>query len=73
MKEVVERLKTISHSLKPYTNSDPCIKKEKEITTLLIPHDREQGLELNKLLNEFSELADKKGFSLKLAGNTKIS
>ena len=72
MREVVKKLSTISHSLKLNTDGDLNIAKEKKVTILLIPHEKKQELPLNKLLDEFSELAIKKGFSIKLAGKTKI-
>ncbi len=73
MKEVLDKLTTISHSLKLKTGSYQNMANEKEVTTLLIPHEKEQELSLIKLLDEFSELAIKKGFSIKLVGKTKLS
>lgn len=71
MGEVVEELRAISNLLKEGISFVST--REKEITVLLITHGKDQSLSLNKLLDEFSKLAEKKGFSLNVTGKTKLN
>ncbi len=71
MLELVEKLTAISNTLKEGVEMTSNV--EKEITVLLITHDKDQKLTLTKLLDEFSQKAEDKGFSLNIAGNTQLN
>ena len=71
MHEIINEMSSILKTLKQgvVTQAD----MEKEITVLLISHDKDQSLAVNKLLGEFSQRAEEKGFSLNIAGKTRIT
>jgi len=71
MLELVEQLTAISNTLKEGVALTSNV--EKEITVLLITHNKDQKLTLTKLLDEFSQKAEDKGFSLNIAGNTPLN
>jgi tRNA A-37 threonylcarbamoyl transferase component Bud32 len=70
MHEVVEELTAISNSLKEGVFFSA--EAQKQITVMLITHGKDQSLSLNRLLDEFSTMAQEKGFSLSVAGKTQL-
>ena len=70
MQEIIDELSAITKTLKEGIEKKSDI--EREITVLLISHGKNQSLALNKLLDEFSRRSEEMGFSLNIAGKTKI-
>ncbi|MCF6247451.1 MAG: protein kinase [Desulfobacula sp.] len=70
MNEIIEELNHISQSCKerPPTHSQV----ENEITVLLISHTINQTHSLNRLLDNFSQQAQKEGFTVKVTGKAQI-
>ena len=71
MYEILEELSLIAESL----NQDisPKTEFERDITVLLISHRKDQNLALNKLLDEFSQRAEREGLTFNIAGKTQIT
>ncbi len=70
MQEIIDELSAITQTLKK--GSAAKSDAEREITVLLISHDKSQSLALNNLLDEFSYRAEEMGFSLNIAGKTQV-
>jgi serine/threonine protein kinase len=70
MHEVVELLLELNNELDGIGNASP--NREKEVTVLLISHEKKHHLELNRLLDAFSREAQEKGITIHIAGNTQI-
>jgi len=68
MQEIIDELSTITLTLKKGITDKSDV--EKEITVLLISHDKDQSLAMNNLLDEFSQRIEEYGFSLNIAGKT---
>jgi tRNA A-37 threonylcarbamoyl transferase component Bud32 len=66
MQEIIDELSNITKLLKEDIEKKSDINRE--MTVLLISHDKTQNLAMNKLLDEFSRRADKIGISLNIAG-----
>ncbi|MCD4721422.1 MAG: serine/threonine protein kinase, partial [Desulfobacula sp.] len=70
MREIIDELSIITKTLKEGIAEKSGF--EREITVFLISHGKDQGLAINKLLDEFSQRAEEVGFSLNIAGKTQI-
>jgi serine/threonine protein kinase len=68
--EVIETLSSAAAALKEGISRKPA--DVKEVTVVLVTHDRSRGASLNKLLDEFSSRAEDLGLSLVVACNTRI-
>ena len=70
MYEIIEELSSAATMLKEKMNQKS--NNEKEITVLLISHEKSQNIVLSKLLDEFNNRAETLGLSLMIAGKTQI-
>ncbi len=68
--EIIEELSSAATMLKEKISQKP--DNEKEVTVVLISHEKSKRNSLNKLLDEFSSRAEDLGLSLMIAGNTQI-
>lgn len=71
MHEVIAELSAAAAGLKEEMGRKPA--DPREVTVVLITHDRSQGGDLNNLLDEFSSRAEGLGLSLIVACNTQLT
>lgn len=71
MHEIVDELSVISKIIE--NDSSRGTGSEREVTVLLVSHEKNQSPDLNKLVDEFSLKAEKNGFCVNIVGKTLLT